>query len=98
MSDDISHLPEFQNAATREAAEQKRKSLAREVACTYARVFTSADGKAVLEDLRAKFGHSRPRFDVRHDRHNALTAALIDGQCYVLREIENAIEAGGGKI
>jgi hypothetical protein len=52
----------------------------------------------VLEDLRRKFGHTRPRFDARDKNHSTVTAALIDGQCTVLREIEQAVRAGGATI
>lgn len=91
---DLAHKPEFSDTATREAAERKRMQAANETARTYARVFSSDDGKAVLDDLRKKFGHDRPRFDLRDLRNALPQAALIDGQCSVLREIETAIKAG----
>ena len=90
----MDHTAEFSDTAAREAAERKRLQSARETACTYARVFSTDDGKAVLLDLQRKFGHDRPRFDLRDLRNALPAAALIDGQCAVLREIETAIKAG----
>ncbi len=94
----MKHDPEFTDTVRREAEEAKRRSLAETTAKTYARLFTTDDGKSVLEDLRRKFGHARPRFDVRDKNHSTVTAALIDGQCTVLREIEQAMRAGGACI
>jgi hypothetical protein len=95
----MDHKPEFDNAAeARKEAERKRRELANITARTYARVFSTDDGKAVLQDLQKKFSHTRPRFKDTDERHSTVTAALIDGQCAVLREIEAAITAGGGAI
>jgi hypothetical protein len=96
----IEHKPAFDpNAKPREDAEAKRQSDARMMAATYARVFSgNEDGKAVLSDLRRKFGHARPRFDIRDKNHSSITAALIDGQCSVLLEIEAATMKGGGTV
>jgi hypothetical protein len=70
-----------------------RGAAARELASVYARVFGSEDGARVLADLRLKFGHHRPRFTLTNGRHDTIAAAKIDGQCDVLREIEEAIKA-----
>jgi hypothetical protein len=94
----MKHDPEFTDTAQRDADEARRRSTAEATAKAYARLFLSEDGKTVLEDLRRKFGHSRPRFDVRDKDHSTITAAIIDGQCGVLREIEQALRAGGGVV
>jgi hypothetical protein len=94
----MKHDPEFTDTARHEADETRRRTLAHSTAKAYARLFITEDGKAVLEDLRRKFGHTRPRFDARDKNHSTVTAALIDGQCAVLREIEQAVRAGGGEI
>jgi len=90
----MKHEPEFTDTQGRAAAEAKRQTEARVMACAYARLFSSDDGKIVLEDLRRKFGHSRPRFDRCENHHSTVAAALIDGECTVLREIEMAVKAG----
>jgi hypothetical protein len=65
------------------------------LAVSYAMVFASPHGQRVLADLRLKFGHHRPRFPInRNERPDHAKAAVIDGECNVLREIESAIEAG----
>lgn len=92
----MNHAPEFSDTSRREADEVKRRALAEVTARAYARVFVTDDGKHVLEDLRRKFGHDRARFDVRDKHQSSVVAAVIDGQCTVLREIETAIRAGGG--
>jgi hypothetical protein len=92
----MKHDLEFTDTSKREEAERKRQENARVVACAYARLFKSEDGATVLKDLRAKFGHERPRFDLQDLRNSLPQAAVIDGQCAVLREIETAIRAGGG--
>lgn len=91
----MKHDPEFTDTAHREADDARRRALADGTARAYARLFVTEDGRTVLEDLQRKFGHARPRFDIRDRNHSAVTAALIDGQCAVLREIEQAIRAGG---
>ena len=66
----------------------------RDLAGAYARCFGGTeDGKRVLADLRAKFGHERPRFPWG-ERPDHVQAAKIDGQCDVLRDIEAACAAG----
>jgi hypothetical protein len=77
----------------REDIEIKRTQAMRELANCYARVFGTEDGKRVLLDLQAKFSHKRPRFKI-DSKSNSIDAALIDGQCNVLKEIEDAIEIG----
>jgi hypothetical protein len=94
----MKHVPEFTDASATEEAENRRRSLADATARAYARTFATEDGKMVLEDLRRKFAHTRPRFDTRDKSQSAITAALIDGQCTVLREIEQAVRAGGGSL
>jgi len=74
-------------------ANDARAAAGRELASVYARVFGSEDGARVLADLRLKFGHHRPRFVCSNGRHDTIAAAKIDGQCDVLREIEEAIKA-----
>ncbi len=66
---------------------------ARDIAGAYARLFHGDDGGRVLADLRAKFSHSRPRFP-KGERPDHSRAAVIDGECNVLREIEEAIKLG----
>jgi hypothetical protein len=95
MNMSMNHTPEFSNADQRKHAEAQRAALADAVSKAYARLFCTEDGKLVLEDLRRKFGHARPRFDLREREHSTVTAALIDGQCSVLREIEQACRTGG---
>lgn len=94
----MKHDPEFTDTTRRSAEEARRRALADSVANAYARLFLTEDGKVVLEDLRRKFGHSRPRFDLRDKNHSTVTAALIDGQCGVLREIEQAMRTGGAAV
>jgi hypothetical protein len=94
----MKHDPEFTDNTAREATEARRRSQADSTAKAYARAFATEDGKVALEDLRRKFAHTRPRFDIRDKNQSTITAALIDGQCTVLREIEQAIRMGGGVI
>jgi len=89
----MNHTPEFQGDDARKAAEAKRQAMAEAVAAAYARLFLSDDGKVVLEDLRRKFGHDRDRFTARNN-YSTVGAAVVDGQCQVLREIELAIKTG----
>lgn len=89
----MTHDTEFQNREEREAAEKRRMQDAREMACIYAHVFSGDDGQRVLKDLQAKFSHARSRFTARSN-YSVVGAATIDGQCDVLREIEQAIAAG----
>lgn len=83
---------EQRNAKSNETLE-RRQAAARATARAYARCFASGDGAAVLKDLQAKFSHRRPRF-VLNAPEPALRAAMIDGQCLVLGEIEDAIAQG----
>lgn len=63
-----------------------------ELAACYARVFLGTpDGKRILADLQRKFAHNRPRFK---PGATTIDAALIDGQCAVLKEIETACAMG----
>lgn len=95
----MKHEREFEDdKEKREAAKAKREAKADSVAKAYARLFASAEGKTVLADIRAKFGHERPRFDILNPSPNLTLAAMIDGQCSVLRDIEAAIKIGGGTI
>ena len=65
------------------------------MAVSYALTFASPHGQRVLADLRLKFGHERPRFPFANgNRPDHAKAAVIDGECNVLREIEAAIKAG----
>lgn len=67
-----------------------------ELAGKYARVFLATeDGKAVLADLRSKFGLKRLSFERgKPFKHDALAAAIRDGERGVMLEIENAILIG----
>lgn len=71
----------------------KQASTVQRVAMCYFRLFSTPDGKKVLADLKAKFGEERPRFK-RGGSTAIQDAAIIDGECNVLREIRQAIEAG----
>ena len=69
---------------------------AKDLANTYARVFLATeDGKRVLQDLRKKFGVDRLSFErgLPH-RHDAISAAIRDGERGVMTEVENAIRIG----
>lgn len=94
----MKHKPEFTDTTRHDAEEARRCAVAESVARAYARLFLTEDGQVVLEDLRRKFGHTRPRFDLRDKNHSTVTAALIDGQCGVLREIEQAMRTGGTSV
>lgn len=90
----MNHESEFDTSAkTRDEAEARRKVQANIISRTYARVFSTDDGKAVLEDLQKKFGHARDRF-TKDNNFSTVGGAMIDGQCQVLREIEGAISTG----
>jgi len=77
--------PEKQEAKLRREMQEMA-----ELANVYRRVFGSEDGQRVLLDLTKKFGHTRPRFRLHQDS-SAIDAAIIDGQCSVLKEIQDAI-------
>lgn len=63
-----------------------------ELAKAYAAALNGTEeGRKVLRDLQRKFSHRRPRF---FQNGTTVSAALIDGQCAVLREIEQAIQHG----
>lgn len=71
---------------------QAKQAAADDLAACYARVFLGDDdGKRVLADLQVKFSHDRPRFTMNG---STVTAALVDGECRVLKEIESAIKRG----
>ena len=93
----MTHQREFspEDHAARTAHQARRQAEAERTAAAYARVFATDDGRHVLADLRAKFGHHRPRFHPRDRTLSTVTAALIDGECNVLREIETAARTGG---
>lgn len=82
----MDHTPEFYD-------KPEKKVLAPKLAEAYRATFTTDAGKRVLADLRAKFGHDRPRFVFNGlGQDSPVTyAAKVDGQCDVLREIETAI-------
>lgn len=69
----------------------------REVGAYYAEAFGTPAGMKVLADLRAKFDHRRARYPLS-ERSDHTRAAVIDGQCSVLGEIEDAIEAGSFRV
>lgn len=70
-----------------------KQQAANDLASAYARVFLgSDDGKRVLADLLAKFPTARARFDLANPE--PLKAAIIDGQCTVIHEIETALRLG----
>ncbi len=69
------------------------KQSSNDLAMAYARAFLgSEDGKRVLADLKAKFPVNRSRFDLANPE--PLKAAIIDGQCTVIEEIETALRSG----
>lgn len=87
----MKHEPEFSAPQVKPSDEK-----ARQLAAAYARVFLgSDDGKRVLADLRKKFGLARLSF-VRgaHHRHDAIAAAIVDGERGVMAEIEGALHLG----
>lgn len=68
----------------------------KELARKYARLFLgSADGQAVLADLRKQFGVARLSFerDLPH-RHDAISAAITDGERGVMLHLEGALTMG----
>jgi len=89
---EIGHTPEFYDRP----APAKPSGEPGSIAVAYAMTFASPCGQRVLKDLQIKFAHTRPRFGVvpGQSRSDHTLAAIIDGQCSVLREIEKAIEAG----
>jgi len=89
----MNHEREFSNSED-DSQQAAHEALKRETAAAYARCFVSPDGQRVLEDLRRKFSHERSRFSLHLPNQSAVTAAIIDGQCSVLREIEQAVKAG----
>lgn len=95
----MKHEREFtaEDKEKRDVAKAKREAKADSTAKAYARLFASDDGKIVLADIRAKFGHERPRFDILQPTHDLVHAAVIDGQCSVLRDIEAGILVGSNK-
>lgn len=90
---EITHEPEFSAQAT---AAPKPSGEPGSLAVAYAMAFSTQAGQRVLEDLRTKFAHTRPRFGIKPggQRADHTLAAIIDGQCSVLREIEEAIKLG----
>ncbi len=74
-------------------ASAEKTAAVRALADSYAATFATPDGQKVLADLARKFGHHRPRFVAVNGRHDYIGAARIDGQCDVLREIEEALKA-----
>lgn len=93
----MNHETEFSDNAKREEVQAKRLVQAELVAKAYARLFSSDDGKRVINDLRRKFPHNRDRF-TRENAYSMVGAARIDGECAVLREIEQACRAGGAPV
>lgn len=83
----MKHVPEFSPPPAKAAP-------SRDLAAAYSRLFASDDGQRVLKDLLAKFDPLRPRFLGHSD---AIQAAKIDGQCDVIREIREAMEAGSSR-
>jgi hypothetical protein len=83
----MTHKSEFTNAT---AAKDARA----ELAAAYHETFSSPHGKTVLDDLRQKFGLDRRRFDPRSHNPSAIAAAIIEGECNVLRDIEAALKYG----
>lgn len=90
---EIEHVPEFREGPK---PAPKPSGEPGSLAVAYAMTFSTPAGQRVLADLQTKFAHTRPRFGVSPGQHRAdhTLAAIIDGQCTVLREIEEAIKAG----
>ena len=88
----MNHEREFTTEDSSQLA--AHEALKRETAAAYARCFATPDGQRVLEDLRRKFGHERSRFSLHLPNQSTITAAIIDGQCSVLRELEQAVKLG----
>ena len=86
----MNHDLEFHDGNAREA-----DKAARELANLYARVFSTPEGKRVLEDLYRKLDPAQPRFSL--ERPNSHSAARIEGRCDVWREIRNAMVVGGAR-
>jgi hypothetical protein len=88
----MTHTSEFTKPPDRTSAKQEAENLA---AC-YARVFLgNDDGKRVLADLRRKFGLQRLSFTRgQSHRHDAIAAAIIDGERGVMSDIEGALLLG----
>lgn len=80
-----------------EAKDAKKKALD-VLAADYVACFSTPSGKTVLADLRKKFGLDRRRFDPRASNPSATAAALIEGECNVLRDIEAALKHGGANL
>lgn len=90
----MNHEPELTNPpGTRKAAAVQA---ADDLAACYARLFLgSADGKRVLADLRRKWGVERLSFTRNQPhRHDAIAAAIIDGERGVMADIEGALLRG----
>ena len=67
----------------------------KDLARAYAACFSSEAGQRVLADLQVKFSHKRSRFSASEDlKHPIIHAARIDGECGVMKEIEDAITLG----
>jgi hypothetical protein len=89
---EIAHKPEFRDKTPQERAGDERRRR-REIGLYYAATFATPAGQKVLADLRLKFSHERPRFPLSEESDN-IRAAVVDGQCSVLLEIEEAIREG----
>ena len=84
----MTHDSEFTDKST--AAKDARA----ELAAAYVETFSTVYGRTVLDDLRRKFGLDRRRFDPRQYNPSAIAAALVEGECNVLRDIEAALKHG----
>jgi hypothetical protein len=89
----MKHETEFPD----ESKEARKKALDA-LAADYVACFSTPSGKTVLDDLRKKFGLDRRRFDPRVSNPSATAAALIEGECNVLRDIEAALKHVGANL
>jgi hypothetical protein len=82
------HDPEFRP----QTDHSRREAAADALAQHYRETFEANEsGKVVWEDLQRKFSMHRSRFT---SGGSTVTAALIDGECNVIREITNALKRG----
>lgn len=82
------HEPEFRPQTDHSRREAALDAMAQHYTECFAK---SESGRVVLEDLLIKFSPTRPRFT---PGGSSVTAALIDGECNVIREIQNALKRG----
>jgi hypothetical protein len=85
----MQHERQFTDEAQERAQEAKKQ-----LATQYRTCFSTDSGKIVLADLKLKFSLDRRRFDPRERNPSATLAAIVEGECNVLRDILAAIAHG----